>query len=97
MKAATNFLLINIQGTASQLEVLVGDLEDSVFFVNHQARNVLSGKISSSVLMVMTLIFSLPFHGSSLDVNFPAGYEPDLIPPFQFRKLDEVERSCFTQ
>ncbi|KAI3414617.1 uncharacterized protein J3R85_016028 [Psidium guajava] len=38
-------------GTASQLEVLVGDLEDSVLFVNHQAGNVLSGKISSSVLM----------------------------------------------
>lgn len=91
-------MLTNIQGTALQLEVLVGDLEDSVISVNHQARNVLSGKFfASSVLMVMTLILALPFCGSSLDVNFPAGYEPDLIPPFQFRKPDGVERSCFKQ
>lgn len=89
-------MVINIQGTALRLEVLVGDLEDSVIFIHQQARNVLSKKFSaSSVLMVMTVVFALPFHGSSLDVNFPAGYEPDLIPPFQFRKLDRVERSCF--
>ncbi|XP_030522329.1 RINT1-like protein MAG2L [Rhodamnia argentea] len=41
-------------GTALQLEVLVGDLEDSVFFVNHQARNVLSGKISTSSVLLET-------------------------------------------
>jgi len=89
-------MVINSQGTALQLEVLVGDLEDLVIFIHQQAINVLSKKISaSSVLMVMTVVFALPFHGSSLDVNFPAGYEPDVIPPFQFRKPDRVERSYF--
>ncbi|KAL3718518.1 hypothetical protein ACJRO7_003617 [Eucalyptus globulus] len=41
-------------GTALQLEVLVGDLEDSVIFINQQARNVLSKKISASSVLMET-------------------------------------------